>query len=242
MAILLQRPEGLEGWINLIVILLIIGGSILGPVAKWLIAKTSRDREDKPKGIGVDQREAERRAPRRWVPPARPVARPMPVAGQKLEAAQRPQAMPLPPRPVARPVVSQEPARPVIPPPPRVKPQHPVEQQMPPRAPPPPAQRPPQRVAGSERRVSPRPQKRKSQRAEQRLHVTLGEDVDRKFAKRDRELGSQRVHSEAETPTEQTVGEFDEVRHPTRRSLRQAILMSEILGPPLALRLPDDRF
>ena len=35
--------------------------------------------------------------------------------------------------------------------------------------------------------------------------------------------------------------EFHAIRHPTRRTLRQAILMSEILGPPLALREPDER-
>lgn len=35
---------------------------------------------------------------------------------------------------------------------------------------------------------------------------------------------------------------FADVRRPTRRSLRQAIIFREILAPPLSLRTPDDRF
>jgi hypothetical protein len=30
------------------------------------------------------------------------------------------------------------------------------------------------------------------------------------------------------------------IRHPTRESLRRAILLSEVLGPPISLRVPDD--
>ena len=242
MEILLQAPKGLEGWINTIVILLIIGGSILGPVAKWLIAKTRRDAEEEPGKIGSGGQEAGPRAPRPRVPPAHPVARPMQVGGRQRETPEPPLATPSPSRRTARPAVSQEPARPVTPPPPKAPPRRPVEQPPRPRPAPPPAKRTPAPAVTSERRVSPESKPRRPQRKEPSLHVTLGEDEDRKFAKRERELGTLRVQSEPETSAVQTPGEFDVVRNPTRRSLRQAILMREILGPPLSLRPPDDRF
>ncbi|MHC4698020.1 MAG: hypothetical protein ACYTFA_14905 [Planctomycetota bacterium] len=239
MEILLQAPKGLEGWINTIVILLIIGGSILGPVAKWLIAKTRRDAEEEPGKIGSGGQEAK---PRPRVPPARPVARAMPVGDRQRETPEPPLATPSPTHRTARPAVPQEPTRPVTPPPPKVTPQRPAEQPPRPRPARPPARRAPAPAVRSERRVSPESKPRRPQRKEPSLHVTLGEEEDRKFAKRERELGTLRVQSELETSAVEAPGEFDAVRNPTRRSLRQAILMREILGPPLAMRPPDDRF
>lgn len=256
MAILLQVPEGLKDWINTIVILVIVAGSILGPVAKWLIAKTGGGAEDEPKAIPGARGEVKELAPRGRVPSARPVAQPMPTPGQRREAAARPHA-PLArdsqvapstaggarrdPRtgvPTARPTVSQEPgpATPVIPPPPRVTPRRP-----PVRPAPPPAERPPVRVARSQRRISVKPKESKLSHLEPTLDTTLGEE-DTKFAKRADQLGTLRRERTAELVPEVVPDEFDAVRHPTRRSLRQAILMKEILGLPLALRPPDDRF
>ncbi len=226
MAILLQQPTDIEGWMKILIPLVIVAASVLGPVAKWLIAKTTPGKEDEPKAIPGDRGAGKPPAPRGRVPSARPVARPMPTPGQRGEA-------------VARPTVSPEqgPATPVIPPPPRVTPRHPPVRPVPP-----PAKRPPVRVARSQRRISVKPKESKLRHLEPALDATLGEEEDAKFAKRARELGTLRTERTAELVPEIVHGEFDPVRRPTRRSLRQAILMKEILGPPLALRPPDDRF
>lgn len=257
MAILLQQPTDIEGWMKILIPVLIVAGSILGPVAKWLIAKTSPGKKDEPKAISGDRGEVKELAPGGRVPSARPIAQPMPTPGQRGEAVARPHA-PLArdstvapstagagrrdPRtdvPTARPTVSQEqvPAIPVIPPPPRVTPRRP-----PVRPAPPPAKRPPARVARSQRRISAKPKESKLRHLEPTLEATLGKEEDTKFAKRARQLGTLRTERTAELVPEVVHSEFDPVRHPTRRSLRQAILMKEILGLPLALRPPDDRF
>ncbi len=256
MAILLQQPTGIEGWMKILIPIVIVAASVLRPVAKWLIAKTSPGKEEEPKAILGDRGAGKPPAPRGRVPSARPVARPMPTPGQRGEAAAQPHA-PLArdsqvapstaggarrdPRtgvPTARPTVSQEqgPATPVIPPPPRVTPRRP-----PARPAPPPAKRPPAQVARSQGRISVKPKESKLRHLQPTLDATLGEEEDTKFAKRARELGTLRVERTAELVPEVVHGEFDPIRNPTRRWLRQAILMREILGPPLALRPPDDR-
>ncbi|MFQ5590640.1 MAG: hypothetical protein ACE5HE_05725 [Phycisphaerae bacterium] len=68
----------------------------------------------------------------------------------------------------------------------------------------------------------------------------MGKEEEAKFAKRERELGTLRVSVRRERGAATTGSERDPVRYPTLRSLRQAVLMREILGPPVALRSPDD--
>ena len=74
------------------------------------------------------------------------------------------------------------------------------------------------------------------------MQTTVGELADRKFAQVEDEYGSPDTQPETEADLVEFPAEFDAVLHPTRQLLRQSIVMSEILGPPLALRPPDDRF
>jgi hypothetical protein len=243
MSVLLQN-SGDFNWIEIIVVLVLVGGSALGSIGKWLIEKTSPKTDRKPDdggrtaAAGTGAGQAEPSVPRRRAPSARPVARPMPGTEPQETPVPRPQARPLPPSPTARPYVSQEPPKPAVVPLPERKPRPvkppPVRPVMKPAPAPPPKRRTP--------RVPSRPKKRKLGRLEPGLHPTLGEEEDRKFELREHRLGKLQAQAEVEPEPEEVVEGYDPIRSPTRRSLRHAILMREILGPPVALRPPDDRF
>ena len=213
-------------WIQGIVVLIIIAGSVLGGLGKAITAKLDRAREAaKARGEG-------QQAAPRTIRTVTPMARPMPPPRRPPQLFERPVAKPLPPQertqppadvpqafpPVVRTIldmvldgaVDLEAAVPT-PPPPRARRE---------RAPAP--QRPqataPLRPKVGRRSIEER-EERKAELVEKRIgHV-------------------QRHVAPAAAPTTSDDGMtlFD---RPTHSDLRRAIILNEILSPPLALRPP----
>lgn len=216
--------------VDLIIILVIIGASVLGPIAKGLIKHFG----------GKDPAEAlKRRAERSSVPrlqPARPTYRP---------------AKSMPERPDVRPPVAQVPlATPVAPGRLGGRRPLPVGRSFPVPAAPGPMASPASSSAG---RIAPaatvvaRPERDRSGPAvperdleESELSV---EDADLIVEIPSEGAVRQRAATaEVRRVRPKTGGEAIVVRRPTRAALRTAIVMNEILGPPIALRPRDDVF
>jgi hypothetical protein len=214
----LLAAGGLEGWIETIILLLVIGGSALASIAKPLIKKFGgQDPEESA------QQRRERQAGRS------PAARPRPAQ----PAA--PVARPMPPRPVvpkaraAPTVATPAPVQPIPREPAEKRPPYPVRRPSVPLARPRPVEKP------------------------QRVRLVADHDLGRleaKVAQRHLESAapSRRVvhpKTEADHAATRPSLEFDRllasIRHPTRTALRQAIVMSEILSPPVGLRPLDER-
>ncbi len=219
--ILAQTDAG--NWIEIVIILLVVGGSIFGAVSKKLIAAFSpKESEESGNEKGKVMRAPPHPAPpQRRGQPVHPVARP-------LQPTPSPQAEP--------PIVRSHPPRTA----PRPKPAA---------APPRPR----------------RPQKPAPARAEARLghlEVTVMEEEARFEAARERRMahlksrvleGEERFEEAVEkrlshlepAPDEATAAAQACVRIPvigrlSRQTLRHAVVLREILSPPLALRPPDD--
>jgi hypothetical protein len=238
MPTLLQLPEDIKGWVNLIVILLIVGGAALRPVLNWLIAKASPNAKDALEKTAGDPGKSKPPAPGRRGPTARPVARPMPVSGQASEVARPPRGMSPASRMEVEEVPTLTPAKPVIAPP---STRRPAKRQTQPRPAPLPSSRPPVPAAESRASTSAKSGKRASKRAQKKSPPRPVREVHHELKVHVHGRGTPQTTTEEGESTTACVDELDAVRHPTRRSLRQAILMSEILGPPLALRMPDER-
>jgi hypothetical protein len=208
----LLAAEGLD-WIEGVVVLVIIALSALGSIAKPLIKKFGGKDPDELRKRQMEQ-PVERRAPAR---PAHPPARPTPARPRLQPAIEPPVAQARPARPVPPSV-----ARPAPPTPRRPVPRPTPSQSVRPR---------PKPVANSERDLSERHlAKLESTVTERHLKTTPpSEDV---------------VHpaTEAAHAYEHAVSGIDEemeaIRRPTRAALRRAIVMNEILGPPVGLRRP----
>ena len=260
MEIALLAAPGLDlnDWIRLIVVILLIGGSALGGVAKTLInkfgGKASGEDESASKPDG-------RSATPLRQQPMHPVARPMPQRrGEQGQATARPyplqpatpmpsdQASPpslvrrgraaLPSETVAQPVARiPTPSRRM--PPPLVQPAEPGARPRPVAVEPrsiPPRQRPPQAAP------APQPKRRAKVRARastkpKEAETTLGTLADRHL-----EVSAGLLHPDTEAIKRVQRVAVDPIRRPTRQGLRRAIIMNEILGPPIALRPPDDSF
>lgn len=215
--------QNIGDWIEGIIVLVIIAGSALGGIGKAIITKLNRSREEAERerqGLPRPQRVTDRPAP--------PVARPMPPRHQPPMATQRPAARPLPPqRPIAeiprslQPVVQSildvvldgavdlETAFPKPPPQPR-------------REPPP----------------APRPSKTKvSKSAAVRRSIEDREEQKTKLV--EKRIGHVKPHVASATPPSSTDANSELFERPTRTDLRRAIILNEILSPPLALRRPD---
>lgn len=258
---LLLAEFELREWFNLIIIVLIFGGSVIGGFLKWLVARFRDEAQD--------QVEPQRRTPGtktdvrpKAATPSPPAARPMP---------QRPQARERPP--VARPMPSQriarapEQGRPPIPVPSMRKP---LRTQPTRRRPPVPGS------TGSRRRVlppdqplTPRPSEPDHHRAQPPKQVSSPTSLAPKTASAPaptssmEQRGGRLHHLDPEghlgnlepeghvghlvekartvrgTDLTDVEGEFGSLRRPTRRALRRAVIMNEILGPPLGLRPMD---
>ncbi len=217
--------QDIGDWIQGVVVLIIIAGSALGGLGKAITAKLDRAREA-AKAKGEGQQETPR-----TIRQVTPVARPMPPPRRPPQVFERPVARPLPPQvrtqpradmpptfpPVVRTIldmvldgaVDLEAAVPTPPPQPR-------------RARPPAPQRvtepPPARPKVGRRSIEER-EERKAELVEKRIgHV-------------------QRHVAPATAPASPDDGItlFD---RPTHSDLRRAIILNEILSPPLALRPP----
>ena len=207
----LLAAEGLGDWIEGIVILVIIGLSALGSIAKPLIKKFGGKDPDELRKRQMEQR-VEQRAPAR---PAHPPARPMPARPRLQPAIEPPVAQ-------ARPARSVPPSVPAPPTPRRPSPRPTPSQSTRPR---------PKPVANSERDLSERHlAKLESTITERHLRTTLpSEDV--------AHPATEALHA-YEHAVSGVDEEMEAIRHPTRAALRRAIVMNEILGPPVGLRPP----
>ena len=215
----LAKAEGLDDWIRIIILLFVAGSAVFGAVTKALIRKFSPKKDADTPALG-------RPEPVRLRPPspARPVARPMPTP-----QGSGPVAPPARPRPVTKfPSVESLPEmlREVF------AQLGDAEETPPSRPAPPPVAAPPRAraVPGIERtgrkpvaarqRARSKPGAAPAAGVRSRVASVADGDV-RKTAIKDLPPGT--------------------VRHPTRASLRRAIIMNEILSPPLALRPVDER-
>ncbi len=240
--------DGLGDWIQTIIFLLVVGSAALGSIAKVLIRKFSP--KEPPGPAKLDRRTAPRR--QRPVPPlARPVARPMPQRPTPQAQAPPPVASPMGPQPkldqprvdslpeMLREVFSQltDTVETVQP-----RPPHPA--------------RP---VGGPGQRPTPPRPKRSRRRPAHPLGRTLPEAAPK--TRRDMLAGrpggteglldglAMSWDSAYELPAQDGIQKSKgrgfqpgAIQHQTRASLRRAIIMSEVLGPPLAIRPPDERW
>ena len=218
----LGKPQGFDDWIQIIILALVAGSAIFGKVTKTLIRKFSPKKDPETPVLGRPE-PALRRPP----PPARPMARPMPQAPTPQAAG--PVPSPARPRPASKfPRVESLP-----------KMLREVFKQLgdagetPPSqpAPPPVAPSPPPRAAPGIERTGSKPVAAR-QRTRSKPGATPAAGV------------WPLVASVTESDVRKTQikdSPLDTVRHPTRASLRRAIIMNEILSPPLALRRVDER-
>ena len=231
-------------WLEGIVVLVFIAASLLGPIAKKLIEKFSpqkaEDESDAPRPISPPP------LPKRRAPPARPVARPMPSSSEA--SGQRPPYVP--PTTAPRPTVLVEriPSRPPQPRPVVIQ-TLPREDQQPPYSPP--TARPYPSSADRHRKTDNEIQTRrtarrsrsKSSATEKSLNQLatvedLGRRADAKSTKR------RRSQPEVESVKAAAMPSSPSVLMPrlNPRTLRDAVVLSEILAPPVSLRPVDDRW
>lgn len=219
-------------WMQTVVALVFVGIVVLSSVAQTIIAKMRGQQEDTSNENQSGPRVPQPRAPQF------PTARPMPRPGRPTETAYprvpTPQARPRPAPP--RPVATQPPfARPQ----PQRAPQPPHAPQ-PPRAPQPPAPRPVEVRFEPPPPPKPTPKRRTKQPATRTPAVAKA--ADEPLARHHLELSTDVAHPHTELDA-LVLGESDDpIRHPTRDDLRYAILMNEVLGPPVSLRPLDERF
>ncbi len=227
----------IDDWIQIIIVILIIGGSAFGAVAKKLI-KTFTTEESpgepatrSPGGSGHAR-------------PAPPVARPMPTARQYPTApALRPptrEELPRPPVPVHPTIARRRTSEPTRQGTPRPQP---TARPIPSRP------RATQRPAATEERLghltSAVEQTGGLDEAvvEQRLgHLesSVAQRGDRLEAGMEQRLGHVEPGPEKKPATARGGLHIPVLGRGTRHNLRQAILLREILGPPVALRQLDD--
>jgi hypothetical protein len=213
----------LSDMVETVILLLVIGASVLGSIAKPLIKKFGGETPEDAMKRRTEQSQRPRPQPAR---PAHPAARP---------------AQPRPP------IATAEPARPVA--------QTPsIEPAIPPRVRPTTRPTPTRPIARARPAHARRPASEDVPYAEVSLEPDLSERHLRELQTR-----VEKRHIDAAKPSEEVVHPKTEdahayaidhsaheeellaIRHPTRAFLRQAIVMNEILGPPIALRPPDDR-
>ena len=224
---LAQRDTG--SWIDTVVTFLIIGGLILGPLSKKLIEAFSPKKTDERKaGGGGPEKVTPARPARPVTPPARPAAPAAAPARPSWVPAERSVSGP----PVARRAEVAEPLGPVVPPP-----RAPVSA---PAGKPAPVPRPPAQSASRTVR---------DQRGRIELGLSHLAPADLGHLEPKEHLGhlapEEHLGHLVPQPGTPATGRKRHRRltHATtsaRAALRHAIIMSEVLGPPLALRQAND--
>ena len=231
--------DGFE-WGDLLYLLFFLVFPALSGLGKWLRERSQRVNEDdgeitiikEPKEAGQRRRTLPRRVarpmplgPPRSAQPSAPVTR-QTAEAMPVKSAPQPQ-----PRPAIRTIEPRAQQPPVQPPAPPVRPAAPVR----------PSSRPPSVV-----------QREPTSRKRTATKRTRDVSVNRRTAARKKGVKERHVKSRPadkhlvtaldERPQDdeaQTIDEFDAVRHPSIADLRRAIVMNEVLGPPLALRNPS---
>lgn len=246
---LLQAAADVESWSSLIYLALFALAAVAKPLIEYFGGKKEGD-EDKEKGGSKQALKPPRREPDQPVASPRPtrppgghqdrerrVARPFPF--QAAEPA--PQAQ-VPPRSKSR--------TPVPPPPKPAKPQRSVMEEILEEALPeiarelkaqiPTSKRPPTTAPRSKQdqpgRSAPRPKPARKVRKRPPPEITASSPEERlkKLDHLETNIGD--APAQRARRAKQPGPLFDPVHHPTRSSLRKAIIMNEILGTPLALR------
>ena len=200
-----------DNWIEIVVVLLLVGGSAFAAVAKKLteVFTPKEPGQSKPT-IADSAGKPHPSAPLRRASPAHPVARPMP-----------PVARPYPPSPVEQCPVPVEPASPVAPESGDASLWRAAEWQ----ANPPQPQPPLAAQVGAPQRRPPHPVPDRATPERGPSPPTL-----RRPKK-----------SEAAVAPAEPLEHGHTIGRQTHRALRHAIVMREILGPPLALRPPAEQ-
>lgn len=260
--ILLAQSE-LDDWVKIVILVLFIGGSTLGALAKKLIAYFGPKEDQSGKAPRIptvvgDDRTRPRQQPRPVARPAPtlPTAHPAPSFPPPRPAPSLPSARPAPParqaskaptmRPVAKPQPLEQPAKPTL----ADLVQEVFEQQHSDvaRVPADTASPPPVRPVAP--REAPQTKKRRSQREAKRIasakkqrsgqvKPSAASGSEQEGVDPEKHLG--RLQSKIPKQTEQaTAPAADSFRRPSKDALRRAIIMSEVLRPPLALRADDD--
>ena len=217
---LAQRDTG--SWIETVVILLVIAGSVLGPLAKKLIdAFTPKQTDSQRPGADGPEKVAPARPARPVTPPATPRAQTMAPAAQSASGP-----------PVARQARVAEPLGPVAPP-----------RRSPPPAPtgrPAPIHRPP--APSTIRTVEDQGGRIKlglNHLAPADLgHLQPEEDLGHLAPEED--LGNLVPQHRPKASAHKRPRRLTRAATSTQDALRHAIIMSEVLGPPLALRTPNN--
>lgn len=221
----LIAQSDLDEWIRILIIALVFGGSALGAVGKKLIEIFS-PKEDPPPAKKIDPVSA----------PKRPVRR----APMDVEVLPLPQQTSSPPS-AAPPVVLPPVARPA-----------PAQARRPQRSKARPV--PPPQPAPSRHQRKPEPKKREAGNL-RHLEPTVDDDLNRlgsRVAQRagkvdtrvDDHLGHLTPHvaeGRSASPKVTTRSSIGKLAGLSRGEIRRAILLREILGPPVALRSQEDR-
>ena len=222
--------QDIGDWINVIIVLVIVAGSALGGIVKAITAKLNRSREEVEAERDLQERQT---SPRRMDRPAPPVARPMPPRRRPPPVMQRPVARPFnPPAPQSQTAPQPEVSTTL---PPMVKTiletflDVDIERQPP--QPRPTSLQPPPR---------PRPAKSKVPKPAVGRR-SIEEREERKAKLVEKRIGRVEPHvaSAVSPPSPDDSGSMFE--RPTHADWRRAVVLNEILSPPLALRPPNER-
>ncbi len=231
--------QDIGDWIEAIIVLVVIGGSVLGGIGKSILGKLNKQPTIEPEGDNHPKHELKPLRREIVIPPvARPLSPPIAPRGRVVVRTERRTVAPqveaerverefeVPVPEVVRPLVEMlleraEPHdRPTPPPPPRVqrpRPQRPRPER--------PRLAKPSAPAITEREARLRDIEEREEQQVQRLEKRIGH-VETHVAPA--------AAIDAELPPE-FVTVLD------RRSLRKAIILNEVLSPPLALRRGGDR-
>lgn len=218
--------NGLDGWVQIIILVLVFGGSALAAIGKKLISVFSPKEDPSP------------------VKTAKPVSQPM----KRAKPASPPAGVP----PVLRPSVAQQSAPPPVVLTPVARPARPDPQRsrrVPTRSVPPPRLVP----SGQPPKAT---TKSRAPGALSRLEPTVDDDLDRlgsRIAQRALKVGAKvsdhlgHLKPQVAEAWESSPGSSSEslggsMSRLSRAEIRRAIVLREILGPPIALRSPDDGF
>lgn len=233
---MLAQPE-IDSWLQLVIAILVVGGSVLASVSKKLIQAFSPKEPDKP---GQTQAGAPGAgAPRRAAPardagqPMRPAAKPMTPTSPRPPSVEPPVARPYPPPPVVIRTAPDEP--------PQRAARRPPTTPRPKSATPAPA-RAEQRLGHLEPAVLV-VEARFEAAAEKRMaHLESAVPEEELHFEEDIEERLGQVESAPWEPGAAGPGRVPLIRRPSRQALRRAVVLREILSPPLALRPPGDEF
>jgi len=227
-------------WVQVIIVLVIVAGSALSGIVKAIITKLNRSREE---AEAERERQGRPRPQRVTDRPAPPVARPMPPRHRPPMAMQQPVARPLPPQqrsqaevprtlpPVVQTIWDVVLERAVD-----------LETAFPKPRPPQPTAEPPVSGAARTYRAQPPPVPPRvgkaivPKRPVGRRSIEDREEQKAKFV--EKRIGHVEPHVASATPPSSTDAYSELFERPTRTDLRRAIILNEILSPPLALRRP----